>query len=54
MQVLRNVVHDPKLLPGGGATNMAVKAGFTKESLNIEWSFQALGGAMEAVTRTLP
>ena len=57
MQVVRNVVYDPKLLPGGGATEMAVSAGLANESLKIEgvaqWPFKAVGGAMEVIPRTL-
>merc|ERR1712038_1599820 len=49
MQVVRNVVYDPKLLPGGGATEMAVSAGLMKASLKIEgvaqWPFKAVGDA---------
>ena len=30
MQVVRNVVYDPKLLPGGGATEMALAVAIKK------------------------
>ena len=33
MQVVRNVVFDPRLLPGGGATEMAVSVGLRKAGL---------------------
>ena len=36
MQVARNVVLDPRLLPGGGATEMAVAAGVVRASKGIE------------------
>jgi len=33
LQVVRNVVFDPRLLPGGGATEMAVSVGLRKAGL---------------------
>ena len=57
MQVVRNVVYEPKLLPGGGATEMAVSVGLQKASLKIEgvtqYPFKAVGDAMEVIPRTL-
>ena len=57
MQVVRNVVYEPKLLPGGGATEMAVSVGLQKGSLKVEgvsqYSFKAVGDAMEVIPRTL-
>ena len=57
MQVVRNVVYEPKLLPGGGATEMAVSVGLHKASLKIEgvsqYPFKAVGDAMEVIPRTL-
>ena len=36
MQVARNVVFEPKLLPGGGATEMAISAGLAERAKSIE------------------
>jgi len=35
MAVARNVVFEPKLCPGGGATEMAISVGLAKNSQNI-------------------
>jgi T-complex protein 1 subunit gamma len=57
MQVVRNVVFEPKLLPGGGATEMAVAAALTKAAESIDgvqrWPFAAVGAAFEVIPRTL-
>ena len=57
MQVARNVVFEPKLLPGGGATEMAISAGLAERAKSIEgvgqWPFRAVGAALEVVPRTL-
>lgn len=57
MQVVRNVVYNPKLLPGGGATEMAVAVGLRREGQKIQGvqqgPFQAVGEAMEVIPRTL-
>ena len=36
MEVVHNVVYDPKLLPGGGATEMAVSMGLRCAGLKVE------------------
>ena len=57
MGVARNVVHDPRLLPGGGAVEMAVSRALSEEALKIEgveqWPFKAIGQALEVIPRTL-
>lgn len=57
MQVVRNVVYEPKLLPGGGATEMAVAMGLRRSGLRVEGvqqgPFVAAGEAMEVIPRTL-
>eukprot|EP00521_Asterionellopsis_glacialis_P009378 CAMPEP_0195285812 /NCGR_PEP_ID=MMETSP0707-20130614/3512_1 /TAXON_ID=33640 /ORGANISM="Asterionellopsis glacialis, Strain CCMP134" /LENGTH=557 /DNA_ID=CAMNT_0040345365 /DNA_START=42 /DNA_END=1715 /DNA_ORIENTATION=+ len=57
MQVVRNVVYNPKLLPGGGATEMAVAIGLRRQGQKIkgiqQGPFQAVGEAMEVIPRTL-
>jgi T-complex protein 1 subunit gamma len=57
MQVVRNVVYNPKLLPGGGATEMAVAVALHKKGQTIQGvqqaPFIAVGDAMEVIPRTL-
>uniref|UniRef100_A0A7S2XKF7 T-complex protein 1 subunit gamma n=1 Tax=Attheya septentrionalis TaxID=420275 RepID=A0A7S2XKF7_9STRA len=57
MQVVRNVIFDPKLLPGGGATEMAVATGLRRAGQKVEGvqqgPFMAVGEAMEVIPRTL-
>jgi T-complex protein 1 subunit gamma len=57
MKVVRNVVHQPKLLPGGGATEMAVAMGLRRAGNMVQGiqqgPFQAVGDAMEVIPRTL-
>lgn len=59
MQVVRNVVYEPKLLPGGGATEMAVAMELHKlgqrmvDVGKLQGPFQAVGEAMEVIPRTL-
>lgn len=57
MAVARNVVFDPRLAPGGGATEMAISVGLAAKSKTIEgvegWPFKTVGEAMEVIPRTL-
>ena len=57
MQVIRNVVLDPRLLPGGGATEMAIAHSLMQSALLSEgiqqWPVQAVARAMEVIPRTL-
>jgi T-complex protein 1 subunit gamma len=57
MQVVRNVVYQPKLLPGGGATEMAVACALRQAGqavLGVQQApFMAVGDAMEVIPRTL-
>ncbi|KAM0788625.1 T-complex protein 1 subunit gamma [Microbotryomycetes sp. NB124-2] len=57
MAVARNVVFDPRLAPGGGATEMAISVGLSKKARSIEgvegWPFRAVSDAMEVIPRTL-
>ena len=57
MQVVRNVVYEPKLLPGGGATEMALAVAIQKEGKSLKGiqqaPFIAVGDAMEVIPRTL-
>lgn len=57
MQVVRNVVYNPKLVYGGGAIEMAIAVGLRREGQKIEGiqqaPFQAVGEAMEIIPQTL-
>lgn len=58
MQVVRNVVYNPKLVPGGGATEMAVAVGLKQVGLSSitgiqQGPFLAVAEAMEVIPRTL-
>lgn len=57
MGVARNVIWNPKLCPGGGATEMAVAVGLDRRSKLIEgvaqWPYKAVAEALEVIPRTL-
>ncbi|OAL45494.1 t-complex protein-like protein 1 gamma subunit [Pyrenochaeta sp. DS3sAY3a] len=57
MGVARNVIWNPKLCPGGGATEMAIAVGLDKRARLIEgvaqWPYKAIAEAMEVIPRTL-
>mmetsp|Transcript_32792 Transcript_32792/g.72211 ORF Transcript_32792/g.72211 Transcript_32792/m.72211 type:complete len:529 (+) Transcript_32792:167-1753(+) len=57
MQVVRNVHFDPRMLPGGGATEIAVSTAITKSLDSVEgiakWPYAAVAAAMEVIPRTL-
>ncbi|KAF2087745.1 T-complex protein 1 [Saccharata proteae CBS 121410] len=57
MGVARNVVWNPRLCPGGGATEMAVAVGLEKKAKSVEgvmqWPYRAVAEAMEVIPRTL-
>lgn len=57
MGVARNVVQDPKLVPGGGAVEMAVSAALKEKSNSIEgmeqFPYRAVASGMEVIPRTL-
>lgn len=57
MQVCRNVLLDPYLLPGGGAVEMAVSHRLTERSRAItgveQWPYRAVAQALEVIPRTL-
>jgi T-complex protein 1 subunit gamma len=57
MQVVRNVVFDPRMLPGGGATELAVATAIAKSVDSIEgiskYPYAAIGNALEVIPRTL-
>lgn len=57
MSVARNILMDPRLLPGGGAAEMAVAVALQEKSQSIEgveqYPYRAIGTAMEVIPRTL-
>lgn len=57
MGVARNICVDPRLVPGGGACEMAVSHSLQEAALSIEgveqWPYRAVGVAMEVIPRTL-
>jgi len=57
MGVARNIMVEPRLVPGGGAVEMAVSRSLSEASATIEgveaWPFKAAGQAAEVIPRTL-
>jgi len=57
MGVARNIVQDPRLVPGGGAIEMAVSQALVEKSKLIEgveqWPYRAVANALEVIPRTL-
>lgn len=55
--VARNVMLNPKLVPGGGAVEMELSCRLMEIAQNIEgaqqWPFKALASALEVIPRTL-
>ncbi|GJP37135.1 hypothetical protein CLOM_g12351 [Closterium sp. NIES-68] len=57
MGVARNVVVDPRLVPGGGAVEMTVSAALKDKATSIQgieqWPYRAVASAFEVIPRTL-
>lgn len=57
MAVARNVMFEPSLCPGGGATEMAVSVVLAHKAKSIDgvaqWPYQAVADAFEVIPRTL-
>eukprot|EP01098_Paradermamoeba_levis_P011369 TRINITY_DN485_c0_g1_i5.p1 TRINITY_DN485_c0_g1~~TRINITY_DN485_c0_g1_i5.p1 ORF type:complete len:564 (+),score=217.74 TRINITY_DN485_c0_g1_i5:52-1692(+) len=57
MSVARNVVFEPRLLPGGGAVEMAISHHLMEKSKSIEgiqqYPYKAVAAALEVIPRTL-
>lgn len=57
MQVCRNVLLEPCLLPGGGAVEMAVSHRLMEHSRALtgveQWPYRAVAQALEVIPRTL-
>jgi T-complex protein 1 subunit gamma len=57
MAVARNVLQEPRLCPGGGATEMALSVRLSEKAKAIsgveQWPYKALAEAFEVIPRTL-
>jgi len=57
MNVVRNVILDPRVVPGGGATEMAISRALIEKSKTIkgveQLPYQAVAVALEVIPRTL-
>jgi len=57
MCVARNILLDPRLCPGGGATEMTLSQVLTEKSKSIDgveqWPYLAIANALEIIPRTL-
>eukprot|EP00842_Homolaphlyctis_polyrhiza_P006469 jgi/Hompol1/6823/HPOL_001138-RA len=57
MSVARNVMFEPRLCPGGGATEMAVAVRLAEAAKSIsgveQWPYKAVATALEVIPRTL-
>jgi T-complex protein 1 subunit gamma len=57
MQVIRNVVLEPRLLPGGGAAEMAISQALRKFALEVkgkeQYPVEAVADALEVIPRTI-
>lgn len=57
MQVVRNVMIDPRLVPGGGATEMALAQALNEKAKSVsgvqQWPYRAVSRALEVIPRTL-
>jgi T-complex protein 1 subunit gamma len=57
MNVTRNVLLDPRLVPGGGASEMSLAVHLAEKALSVEgvaqWPYKAVAQALEVIPRTL-
>lgn len=57
MNVTRNVMLDPRLVPGGGAAEMALAHVLTEKAKSVagvqQWPYKAVAKALEVIPRTL-
>lgn len=57
MQVVRNVVFDPRMLPGGGATELAIAGAIQRSADDLQgiakWPYLTIASALEVIPRTL-
>jgi T-complex protein 1 subunit gamma len=57
MSAVRNIAMDPRIVPGGGATELAVGHAIRQAAKQIEgvhqWPYIAVANALEIIPRTL-
>lgn len=57
MNVVRNIMQEPRLCPGGGAVEMALAQYLNEKSKSIQgirqWPYKAMARALEVIPRTL-
>jgi T-complex protein 1 subunit gamma len=57
MQIVRNIVFDPRMLPGGGATELAIAHAIQQQKDVVpgiaQWAALAVAHALEVIPRTL-
>lgn len=57
MAVVKNVILDPRIVPGGGAAEISISQALLKKSKTIEgvhqWPYRAVAAALEVIPRTL-
>ncbi len=57
MRVVRNVMLEPKLVPGGGATEMTLAHALNERAKSVagvqQWPYRAVAKALEVIPRTL-
>ena len=57
MQVVRNIVFDPRMLPGGGASELAIADVLARTANEVEgiskFPYAAIASALEVIPRTL-
>ena len=57
MNVVRNVIVNPYLVPGGGACEMALSVALNEKAREVEgvaaWPYRAVAKALEVIPRTL-
>eukprot|EP00456_Euglypha_rotunda_P042548 TRINITY_DN3322_c0_g1_i17.p1 TRINITY_DN3322_c0_g1~~TRINITY_DN3322_c0_g1_i17.p1 ORF type:complete len:139 (-),score=23.47 TRINITY_DN3322_c0_g1_i17:31-447(-) len=57
MSVVRNIMFDAQIVPGGGATEMAIEKALLDKSKSIpgvqQWPYRAAAQALEVIPRTL-
>jgi len=57
MQVTRNILVDPRMVPGGGAIEIALSHGLNEKAKSIQdvsqWPYRAVAKALEVIPRTL-
>merc|ERR1719264_2177246 len=57
MEVIRNIVYEPRVVPGGGATEMAISVELERKSRTMttleKRAYEMVGKCFEVIPRTL-